>query len=212
MSQDAVVVVGFSELSWPIFQAVIWWMMGTLPFISTLSTILDVDYFHKHVKGVLELSVRSNSPVIGLIEMMKWAMCSDPKDGVYAIMSMYESNVKISPDYLKTKEEVYEDFTRAIITEFELIDILSLAELQNSSPILPSWAPDLSVLRHTNLISAGRSSGNSKHRGYFSAFNEALHVESVAVDTVKCLAQPYLIPPSCPKFWLSVVPGNHRGS
>jgi hypothetical protein len=186
--QHAIVVVGFSELTWSTFESVVWWVVATLPGIPTLETVLDMDYIDMHVRNVLRLSSTSMS-VFQCIETTKHSLCSDPKDRLYGISNLHATTrYKICPDYSKTKEEVYEEFARSSIAKTKILDVLTLCELRSSSPTLPSWVPDLSVLKHTEIVP--KRPHRSQNRAHFSALGKALHIEGITVDTIICLGTP----------------------
>jgi hypothetical protein len=187
--EHAIVVVGFSELPWSTFEAVIWWMIVTLPGIPTLTKVFDMNYIDKHVINVLRLSSAPRSTVFQCIDLTKHASCSDPRDRLYGTLSLHTSaQCKISPDYSKTKEQIYEEFARSSIMNTEDLEILKLCELRSSFHILPSWVPDLSVLRNSEFIH--QPPRRAQHRGHFSALGKALHIEGIVVDTIKCLGTP----------------------
>jgi hypothetical protein len=94
-------------------------------------------------------------------------------------------NLRIIPDYSKTKEEVYEDFVRRHIESSQRLDILALCELQNSSSDLPTWVPDLSVPKLSLNLCVGEACGRSRHEGSFSNTDKGLHLCGVYAGTIK---------------------------
>ncbi len=187
--EHAIVVVGSSELPWSTFEAVIWWMIVTLPGMPTLAKVFDMNYIDKHVINVLRLSSAPRSTVFQCIDMTKHALCSDPRDRLYGALSLHTSAQReIAPDYSKTKEQVYEEFARSSILNTGDLEILKLCELRSSFQILPSWVPDLSVLRNSEFIH--QPPRRAQHRGHFSASEKALHTEGVVVGTIKRLGTP----------------------
>jgi hypothetical protein len=72
------------------------------------------------------------------------------------------------------------------------MNIISLCELQNSSPTLralPSWVPDLSIFKHIRLPIGCQASGNSRHICRFFKSGKVLHATGIIVDAVKSLSQ-----------------------
>lgn len=139
MSQRAVIVVGFSELSWLDFQSAMNWLDHYLAPIPSVSAVFNFDYVNEVIHPVLSASRTDRFSVVGFIQMTKSAFCSDPRDRVYGILNMHAINLGISPDYSKTKEEVYEDLTRAYLRKFWGLEILTQCELGHSAAALPSW-------------------------------------------------------------------------
>ena len=189
LSQQPHVVVGFSELSWVAFREALWWAYTNLTQVPSLLTVFDEEHYKLQIRGILEVSTREPCSTLTILQYTKSAACFDPQDRVYGTLNMNSDNLKITPDYSITKEEVYEQFTRAHIEKAKVLDMLRLCEVQNSSPTLPSWAPDLSIFKHAELMSMTRPSGNSRHDGYFSSSGKALHVMGIAVDDIKHLGE-----------------------
>jgi hypothetical protein len=113
------VIVGFSQISWPVFRAALWWAVINLIGVPSLSTVFDEKYFDTHIRGVLEVSNAGSLSTLDSIEFTKSAACFDPKDRVNGILNMCTLHLKVIPDYSKTKEKVYEQFTRAQIAGSE---------------------------------------------------------------------------------------------
>jgi hypothetical protein len=89
--------------------------------------------------------------------------CSDPRDRVYALLSIYQRNLNIIPDYCLSKEEVYQDFCLRHIasTNFRNLGILKSCEMPISPSDLPSWAPDWSISNSPAPIQTNLASGVS---------------------------------------------------
>ncbi|OTA57966.1 HET-domain-containing protein [Hypoxylon sp. EC38] len=74
---------------------------------------------------------------------------SEPKDFVYSYLGMISDSEKyqLRADYTKTVEDVYTDFTVAIIRAGKLRSVAGLIRPSLRYPKLPSWVPDWSVTR-----------------------------------------------------------------
>lgn len=72
--------------------------------------------------------------------------CSDPKDRVYAILSLLDisdEGINIEPDYTKTTAQVYQDVVLQHIDHRRKLEMLTYCELQNDRSIeMPSWVPN----------------------------------------------------------------------
>jgi hypothetical protein len=73
---------------------------------------------------------------------------TDPKDRVFALLSLTAKTKELPVDYNKSASEVFVDVTKYIIESCE--DALILSLRQDTSLIkikdLPSWCPDYSTL------------------------------------------------------------------
>ena len=80
------------------------------------------------------------------------SICSDPRDRVYALLSIHEQGrlanemkLEIRPNYDATVSQVYEQVAREHINNNQSIQILELCELRHENPHnLSSWVPDIS--------------------------------------------------------------------
>jgi hypothetical protein len=190
LSQRAVVVVGFSELSWIDFRSAVRWIGSFVRPITSLSMVLNFDYWKTVIFSVLQASDHDDLSIVAAIRITKFAFCLDPRDRVYGVLSMNEFDLGISPDYSKTKEEVYEEFTRAYLAKFSLLNVLELCELGYLSAKLPSWVPDLSTPNPIQKVAGDDSSGRSKHCGGFTDADRNLHLVGVLADTLTSVRQP----------------------
>jgi hypothetical protein len=73
--------------------------------------------------------------------------CWDPRDKVYAALSMLGSqdrSLGITPDYARGVEELYTDVARRVILCSQRLDLFSTCVLSSTGMQLPSWVPDWS--------------------------------------------------------------------
>lgn len=81
--------------------------------------------------------------------------CLDPRDRIYALLSIFASSLAIKPDYAKSYIEVYKDFTLRSIRQLGYLNILTTGEMGESSVDgRPSWVPDWSKPRVTSPLVA----------------------------------------------------------
>ncbi len=137
-----------------------------------------------YVKPILR-STAADIDTIDFVQFSRYTSCSDPKDRIYGMLNLMSldvhlRNLGIIPDYSKTKEQVYDGFIQRYITIVKSLRVLNLCDLQKSSPNLPSWVPDLSVLRYAAGINDVGASGRSEHCAYFSGAGKCLHLVGVA--------------------------------
>ncbi|KAL2037799.1 hypothetical protein N7G274_009524 [Stereocaulon virgatum] len=89
----------------------------------------------------------------GALYDTRHCVCSDPRDRIYAILSLVSEHQKrgLVPDYSKTTEEVFQD---VILHEFENLGFLSLlthCEMRKGATSKPSWVPDWTAKRECVL-------------------------------------------------------------
>ena len=76
--------------------------------------------------------------------------CSDPRDKVYAVLSMLDEKrqgMAIKSDYTKSTRQVYQDLFLRFVDCFKSLDILGSCELREHSSDMPTWVPNWSVRR-----------------------------------------------------------------
>jgi hypothetical protein len=79
-----------------------------------------------------------------LLSEAKYCICSDPRDKIFALLSLVRPNekgIKIEPDYTKSVYEVYQDVMVQFITVGNL-QLLSTIEMHEHLEGVPSWVPD----------------------------------------------------------------------
>lgn len=86
-------------------------------------------------------------PLIYLIRTFRYFEATDPRDRIFALLSFAEdaAALGIKPDYQKSCREVYVETTRSLISKC-FFDILSLCQVHNNIPELPSWVPDFASI------------------------------------------------------------------
>jgi hypothetical protein len=104
-------------------------------------------------------------------------------------LGVLRQNLEIIPDYSKTKEQVYHNFVQRYIITLGSLNMLNLCKLQNLSPNLPSWVPDLSIISYKPPLSKTDASGRSEACAYFSAAGNCLHLVGVAGGTINSVGQ-----------------------
>ena len=122
-----------------------------------------------------------------LIRGASFCDCSEPKDRIYATMSLLhgaDKKMKIEPDYAKTTEQVFEDLVLQHIENRNLLEMLTHCNLQSDGSAgtstwvlkilrkcnlqcdrpaeMPTWVPNWGVANEaTPVWNAGRASGLS---------------------------------------------------
>src|ERR1700712_721617 len=84
---------------------------------------------------------------LSLITRTSYTLCSDPRDRVFALISMLkdeERHHSMLPDYYKTTSEVYQDICIYHISRTKRLSLLTTVDTHKVLKALPSWVPDVS--------------------------------------------------------------------
>ena len=119
--------------------------------------------FKARLQMIYRLSDKGDIPFGSLMHQTRNCKCSDPRDRIYALLSIYHRNLNIVPDYRLSKEEVYQNFCLRHIasTKYSNLGILQSCEMSISLSNLPSWVPDWSVGTVSEPIQTNFASGMS---------------------------------------------------
>ncbi|KAH7176848.1 heterokaryon incompatibility protein-domain-containing protein [Dactylonectria macrodidyma] len=91
----------------------------------------------------------------------KFFRCSDPRDHIYSLLSLGAKGPTVQPDYGALASDIFRRFTITMLVEGRSLKVLSLApdraifEDPNTPRLegLPSWVPDLRLMRDDVLVS-----------------------------------------------------------
>lgn len=116
------------------------------------------------------------------------AMCTDPKDRVYALLSLVHKSgaIDLRPDYTKSVGEVYTDVVIHILERSKSLRLLARCVLDDSATTgIPSWVPNFAVpcgyqLALRDMDAAGTSVAHTRYLG-----NGVLCVKGVRITTVR---------------------------
>jgi hypothetical protein len=90
-----------------------------------------------------------------LLNQAEYCICSDPRDKIFALLSLTrldEKETKIEPDYTNSVYEVYQDVMVQFITAGNL-QLLSTIEMHEHLEGVPSWVPDWASPRLSKPLS-----------------------------------------------------------
>ena len=112
--------------------------------------------------------------------------CTDPRDRVYALLSMIslrDAEINIVPDYSLSVRDVFMDLTIKYFDRFKDANILAYCESRSNFLAMPSWVPDWSEQKSSNITptqsAAGMSSAHVKYTG-----NGVLQASMVSCGTI----------------------------
>ena len=104
----------------------------------------DHDHLKTRVISIFQLCDRHScdyAPPTGLPNDTKYCKCSDPRDRVFALLSLINPNEKVTgieADYSKTASEVYRNAVLCTIKSRQILDIMATTGLEQSNSGLPS--------------------------------------------------------------------------
>ncbi|CAF9926748.1 hypothetical protein IMSHALPRED_007032 [Imshaugia aleurites] len=110
----------------------------------------------------------------GIIWRTAACKCSDPKDRVYAVLSLlrkWEKDINIEPDYTKTTAQVYQDAVLQHIKHSRTLEMLAFCELKNDRPAeMPTWVPNWAAIDSAQPLehqgsACSYSSANAQYKG-----------------------------------------------
>jgi hypothetical protein len=101
----------------------------------------------KRLDAVLYLCFGSdNNSIDFLLETTKHCVCSDPRDKIYALLSLLQdSEIKIEPDYTKGVYQTYHGATLSSIESSRELSILTMVESHGHLEGVPFWVPNVSL-------------------------------------------------------------------
>jgi hypothetical protein len=144
LARDVIVVYGLQSFSWlsilAIAQLDLEYHRRALPPFSLGADNLDL--LHQRERLIRGTKV---SLVKALYHFQDFGS-SDPRDRVFAMLSLVNDTLGIVPDYNKTVSEVFISVTRACIMKYHNLDIISIRlwdPNMDSLDDLPSWVPDI---------------------------------------------------------------------
>jgi hypothetical protein len=161
-NEHAIIICGRATMPWRQFRdAILCLKMKSLkPTVMSRKLSLRID-------SVFVLcSEKGSSKFDSLVAKTSYCKYTDPRDRVFALLSMLsksEKDVEIKPDYTKTKGEVYKDVVSRFLESFQVLQILSSCEMRDkpSDCFMPTWVPDWSVANEAGALMHFRSSGDA---------------------------------------------------
>jgi hypothetical protein len=159
-NSGAILVCGFDTIPWSDFRKAVFCLKNKRGPDGYFG---EKTKFKARLQMIYRLSDKGNLPFGRLMHQTRNCKCSDPRDRVYALLSIYNHDLNIAPDYHLSKEEVYRDFCLRHIASvtYSNLDILRSCEMPISHSDLPSWVPDWSIRNVSEPIQTSFASGIS---------------------------------------------------
>ncbi|GAW22121.1 hypothetical protein ANO14919_116560 [Xylariales sp. No.14919] len=206
LAKQAVLYVGGGvEIQWPDLAQLAFTMEGMgihrLLSLETGKTVLESITIPLHcITNVLMVQIfRTRGTLVdGIVNTMDFE-CTDSRDHVYSLLSLGAVGPTILPDYGASVCEVFQRFAIAMLVQGQSLKLLSLAPDRSGfdSPgtqrleALPSWVPDLQLVRSDVMISytvrpqAFFAGGRGRPIVSISDDRRILRCQGRVIDTVK---------------------------
>ena len=131
-----------------------------------------------------------------MLENARSANCSDPRDKIFAVLSLaHKSQTRgLDPDYSKPAEAIFQNLVLHYTSNIQSLDILTHCELrdENCGMKLPTWVPDWTVPRLSEAIWLSASCKRSKPRVRYrdGTVLTATGVHVAVIKSLETLLQP----------------------
>ena len=142
-SADIEIVCGNQKILWEAIRtAVMCLYLKPTPWFSQLEEyVTRIDMVYKLCGG------KNSYNIVNLIDETKSCNCSDPRDKIYALLSLLPraQGIGIKPDYTINVYEAYQQATLSLIKSTQVLEVLSTVEMHEHLEGVPSWVPDVSI-------------------------------------------------------------------
>lgn len=194
-NENAIIKCGSAELSWNIFGRSIFVLQYGLHPDQIEKSLAYDGVFYERLLGVFHFCkpVQRQS-FHSRINFCQRSLCSDPRDRVYALLSVHEkgrphgvARLVICPDYEAPVSQVYQQTTRELINQDLHINLLSACELQlelDNKHSLPSWVPDFSRPRLNTAINSSFAAGETFANWDYCA-SDVLRVRGKSISSLQ---------------------------
>jgi Heterokaryon incompatibility protein (HET) len=115
-------------------------------------------------------------------------LATEPRDRVYGLYGMLQQlGLRLpQPSYLKTKGEVYWEFTVAACQHTASLELFRLVSSINADLSTPSWVPDYAeVFRVGDFLGVHKATGQSESHFYFTHDERRLVARGAVIDVVR---------------------------
>lgn len=153
-----------------------------------------------NIVAFLRTKYRTFNTLRGLLEDTKKQQCSDPRDRIYAILSL-ATDLNFEPDYTKSTNETFKAVMLSYLSSTRALDTVVSAGCQKKSGHGPSWVPDWSALPSLNPIPQHLAPGESE--ATFRCEGDMLMVQGIYVGKVS-RAEPFLLSESIKRDYHSI--------
>ncbi|KAH8816561.1 heterokaryon incompatibility protein-domain-containing protein [Xylogone sp. PMI_703] len=193
LAEKAVIKVGHHELQWRTFKAGFFWVWKQVTQFTHVSDLID----GKDMKRIALVTGDMRDMTIDLLTLLdatKYSHCLDPRDRIYAILSLLplRERMDIKPDYSKDVEYIYKDFAVRHVRRTPRLTLFHFSTLRDTTSTLklPSWIPDLSVPNQADFIQFCDASGISEHEAAYVESSNSLRIRGLVTATITHVTPP----------------------
>jgi len=189
LATQAIICCGRLSMSWHLFRNAIFFIHsgGSRLMIEGLGD--QIASFAPRINLVYWICKRRTCFLQCLRRDLAHVVCRDPRDRIYAILSLLHSrqqDIGIVPDYTRDVALVYQDATIRFINHTRDLSILVQCELQDTPPHMPTWVPDWSTELKTRMFLGGSSSASASFKSIAASKREGmLSVAGGATATIE---------------------------
>ncbi|KAF1848166.1 HET-domain-containing protein [Cucurbitaria berberidis CBS 394.84] len=194
LATHAVIQCGQEEITWKDFQRAVFCLRWKGFFVSAMGGTRFADLKKKTnaafdvcatIKGYLSFSY--------LRIDLRDAQCQDPRDMIYATLSLLKNKdqrLGIESDYARSVEELYVDVFRRVVTGRHSLELLETCELSSKILDIPSWVPDWSSrLKYKDkLMSKWSACGWISAQATMDGGN-SIRVPGVMASQIECVTE-----------------------
>lgn len=172
------------------YQTILWQDVRSAAFCIYNKGFVDGatgELYDSHIRLYELCSQPQYTGILDLIKQTEYAKCADPRDRIYALLSMrnrFEKDLVIIPDYSKSFSSILHDFVSQYIRHTGRLEVLRSVR-NNTQPSLPSWVPDWSIASTFSpqmMTNAGLLFPNQ-----FSFSGKMLAVEGLIISSLTCV-------------------------
>jgi Heterokaryon incompatibility protein (HET) len=173
----------------------------TIPWMSLNNAIFCMDSkplpypaFHEFDPMLTRIAKTFNNwhgiPFFNLINSTQYCKCLDPRDRIYATLSMLtvQERMGFEPDYSKTVSEVYQEVLLRHIDNKRYLDLLANAGITKEED-WPTWVPNWSIPRTSARLTGW--CGGSESLAVTEFKDGELRVTGVSVTSIKLVVPFY---------------------
>ena len=181
-SHEKLVMVGTRTLSWDLLCTAVYCFMTKYRPWDEFRVNLWLPVF-----SVSQLCAKSMQLSLqGLIRYTSQSLCSDPRDKIFALLSLLppeEKELGIIPNYAESIAKVYKDAMIRWTKKMGNLALLKDAEMSGKLGRMPSWVPDWSTERVTIPISDPHASPRFS-KVYVLLEEQVLGTNGISVATI----------------------------
>jgi hypothetical protein len=150
-SEHTQVMCGTRTTLWNSLRATVFWL-----YVKKRLWFSEAPQFSLRIQQLFDLCAgkKDLSSEI-LIHKSRNCSCTDPRDKIYALVSLLHKSesIGIEPDYTKNVYEVYQDAVSSIISSSRHLYVLTTVELHEDLERVPSWVPNVSTFKYYKTAS-----------------------------------------------------------